>query len=78
MNLAQCPINGIAEFHKRTMTSNRALENALNTIDMLDIEIVASQHGGIISTKEDVKAIIRHLRAIKNVGIDCLLSGELL
>jgi hypothetical protein len=78
LNLTKCPMNGILLFHQRIMTSNRALTNALHTIDKLDIDRVASQHGGVISSKEDVKAIIRHLRALKNVGIDCLLSGEYL
>jgi flavorubredoxin len=58
------------------MTSNRALANTLNTIEKLDIDRIAPQHGSIISTKENITAIIRHLRAIKNVGIDYLLSEE--
>lgn len=75
-NLTKCPVNGIVKFHQIIMTSNRALANTLNTIEKLDIDRIASQHGSVISTKEDVKTIIRHLRAIENVGIDCLLSGE--
>ena len=74
--LTKCPVNGIVKFHQRIMTSNRALANTLSTIEKLDIERIAPQHGSVISTKEDVNAIIRHLRAIENVGIDCLLSGE--
>lgn len=58
------------------MTSNRALKNALNTIEKLDVDRIAPQHGRVIASKEDVIAIIRHLRDIKNVGIDCLLSGD--
>jgi flavorubredoxin len=76
LNLKKCPISGITKFHQRIMTSNRALKNTLNTIEKLDIDTIAPQHGSIISAKEDVIAIIRHLRAIKNVGIDCLLSGD--
>ncbi len=76
LDLTKCPVNGIVMFHQKVMTSNRALANTLNTIEKLDIDRIAPQHGGVISTKEDAKAIIRHLRAIKNVGIDYLLSGE--
>ncbi|MGI6406547.1 MAG: MBL fold metallo-hydrolase [Syntrophaceticus sp.] len=76
LNLTNCPVNGIAKFHQRLMTSNRALANTLNTIEKLDIDRIAPQHGSIISTKENITAIIRHLRAIKNVGIDYLLSEE--
>lgn len=76
LNLKKCPISGIEEFHQRIMTSNRALKNALNTIEKLDVDRIAPQHGRVIASKEDVIAIIRHLRDIKNVGIDCLLSGD--
>jgi len=75
-NLAKCPVYGITKFHQRIMTSNRALANTLNTIEKLDVDRIAPQHGSVISTKEYVKVITQHLRAIKNVGIDCLLSGE--
>lgn len=76
LSLTKCPVNGIAKFHQRIMTSNHALANSLGTIEKLDIDRIAPQHGSIISSKEDVKVIIRHLRTIRNVGIDCLLSGE--
>ncbi|MGI5935597.1 MAG: MBL fold metallo-hydrolase [Oscillospiraceae bacterium] len=72
-----CPLSGIIEFHKRIMPSNRALMNSLNIIEKLDINIIAPQHGSIISTKDDIEAVIRHLYAIQNVGIDWLLSEEL-
>ncbi|MDD2504494.1 MAG: MBL fold metallo-hydrolase [Clostridia bacterium] len=75
-NLSRCPINGIIKFHKIIMTSNRALSNAIDTIEKLDIDRIAPQHGSVITTKEDVKTIIRHLRAVENVGIECLLMGE--
>lgn len=75
-NPGKCPVNGIVRFHQRIMTSNRALANSLDTIEKLDIDRIASQHGSVISTRDDVKAIIRHLRAIDNVGIDYMLSGE--
>lgn len=76
INLLKCPIKGIVDFHRRIMTSNRALIYSLNTIDSLEIERIAPQHGSIISNKEDVKAIIRHLHAVKDVGIDCFLSED--
>lgn len=75
-NTTNCPIKGIVKFHQIIMTSNNALTNALDTIEKLDIERIATQHGSIISTKEDVKTIIGHLRSIENIGIDLLLAGE--
>lgn len=74
VNLTKCPIKGIAEFHRRIMPSNKALKYSLDLIESLDINIVAPQHGSIITSKDDVKAVIRHLRSIENVGIDFLLS----
>lgn len=75
-DLTKCPINGIVKFHQRIMTSSRALANTLNTIEKLDIDRIAPQHGSIIFKKEDIKAMTRHLRAINNVGIDFVLSEE--
>lgn len=68
----KCPVEEIMKFHQVIMTSNRALDNSLNTIEKLDIETIAPQHGSIIITKKDIEVIIRHLRALKNVGIDSL------
>jgi len=48
---------------------------ALDTVERLNIDRIAPQHGSVISTKDDIKTVIRHLRAIENVGIDYLLSG---
>ena len=75
--LGTCPLKGIVEFHRTIMTSDRALTLALDTIETLDIERVAPQHGSVVTTKDDAAAIIRHLRAIEHVGIDSVLSGEL-
>lgn len=74
LNLHKCPIKGIMEFHRRIMPSNKALSFSLDLIESLDIEIVAPQHGSIITNKTDVKAVVRYLRSIENVGIDYLLA----
>ncbi len=73
---SECSIRGVKEFYQKIMTSNLAAANTLKTIEALDIERIAPQHGSIITSREDVKAIIRHLRTMKNVGIDLLLSGD--
>lgn len=74
--LSFCPLKGIEDFHKRIMTSNAAAENTLKIIGSMDIERMAPQHGSIITSKKDVEAVIKHLRSVKNTGIDNLLSGE--
>lgn len=71
-----CPIRGIKKFHQQIMTSNLAAMNALKTIESLDIERIAPQHGSIIESRDSVQTVIRHLRTVKNVGIDQMLSGE--
>lgn len=75
-DLSKCPIRSVVKFHKIIMTSNRALTNSLRTIERLDIDRIAPQHGSIIADKADIPIIINHLKAIKNVGIDNLLSEE--
>lgn len=72
----KCPFDGLVRFHQTIMPSNLALANALDTIERLDIEQIAPQHGSIIRTKEDVKWMIRKLRQINDVGIDHLLAKE--
>lgn len=74
INLDICPIEGMVKFHRKLIPSNRALDHTLNIIEKLDIERIAPQHGSIIYEKEDIKAIIRHLREIDNVGIDYILK----
>lgn len=75
-NLPICHIKGIKKFHQEVMSSNLAAMNTLNIIEKLDIDRIAPQHGSIISSKEDAKTIIRHLKATKNVGIEYLLLGD--
>jgi flavorubredoxin len=75
-NLSNCPLRGHVEFHQKIMTSNRAMEYTLKTIEKLDIDIIAPQHGSVITAKEDIKAIIRLLATIEDVGIDYVLSEE--
>lgn len=74
LNLKKCPFKGMKAFHQKVMTSSLALAHTLKIIASLDIDIVAPQHGSIITSKEDIKAVIRYLQSIKNVGIDYFLS----
>ena len=41
----------VVEFHRTIMTSDRALTLALDTIETLDIERVAPQHGGVVQRR---------------------------
>ena len=73
-----CPLYHIGEFQKRIMTSNQALNHALDVLDPIDIECIAPQHGGILRGKEDVKTALAYLRGIGDVGIEYYASENLL
>lgn len=70
----KCPLYGIDQFHKRIMTSNRALSHALDVIESLDVERIAPQHGSVLKDRHDVQEVIRFLRKIENVGVDYLIA----
>lgn len=73
-----CPLYHIGEFHKRIMTSNKALSHALDVLDAIDIECIAPQHGSILRGREDVKTALTYLRSIGDVGIEYYASENLL
>jgi len=71
-----CEIAGIWDFHKRIMTSKKALDYALDRIERLDISIIAPQHGSILHTPVSQKTAIMRLKSLDGVGIDGFLKGE--
>jgi flavorubredoxin len=70
-----CQLYGILDFHKRTMTSVKALRYALDRIEELDIALIAPQHGSILDTPLKQKAAISHLQALTRVGFECFIEG---
>ena len=71
-----CQITGILDFHKRVMTSTKALRYALKQIEGLDISVIAPQHGGILNTPDSRQVVINRLKKLTEVGIDQFLEGE--
>jgi flavorubredoxin len=67
---AYCPLPDILAFHKKIMTSEKALGYAMAAISDLDIAMIAPQHGSIIRKKRDIRFLIEKLGALKGVGID--------
>lgn len=65
-----CPLPDILEFHKKVMTSEKALRYAMGVIGNLDLELIAPQHGSILNKKKDIYFLIEKLGALKGVGID--------
>jgi len=71
-----CQIIGIWDFHKRVMTSTKALQYALKQIESLDISIIAPQHGSLLHTREIIESVKTRLMSLEEVGIDRFLKGE--
>lgn len=70
INATACRIRRILQFHQRMMPSEKALRHAMNQIKDLPIEIIAPQHGGVISNPNDAQLLIKSLHSLKGVGID--------
>ena len=69
-NLPECPMVGIRYFHKKLMTSTRALRHALETISKIPFEIIAPQHGSVINDKKTIQFVFWFLASLEKVGID--------
>jgi len=71
-----CHMDGVLEFHRRTMPSLRALNFALDRIGQLDISLIAPQHGSIFYSGDSIKAVIERLKTLSSVGIDYYLEEK--
>jgi len=69
-NLPECPLGGIRYFHKKIMTSTRALQHALETISKIPFKIIAPQHGSVINDKKTIQFVFWLLASLEKVGID--------
>jgi flavorubredoxin len=72
-----CPLPDILEFHKKVMTSGKALKHAMDVIGGLDVEVIAPQHGSVLTRKKDIEFLIERLSALKGVGIDGIPQKEI-
>lgn len=70
---AYCPIPDILRFHQQIMTSEKALRYALRVIGEISAEMIAPQHGSVLSNPADIQAVSRRLMSLKGVGIDRFL-----
>ena len=69
-----CPVNDILNFHRKIMTSTRALRYSLEQIVKLPFKILAPQHGSIIDDKEIIEYIFKLLASLQDVGIDSIID----
>jgi len=75
-NQPDCPVVGILHFHKKIMTSTRALRYALEIISKIPFEIIAPQHGSIINDKQIIRHVFGLLGSLENVGIDEIIDKD--
>lgn len=67
---AYCPLPDILNFHRRIMTSERALRYAVRRISSVPAAAIAPQHGSIVQGAADIHLISELLLNLEGVGID--------
>lgn len=70
----KCQIQGIMEFHRRTMPSRKAMQYALDQLEQRKISLIAPQHGSVLDTPASQQIVIKRLRELKDIGIDYFLK----
>ena len=65
-----CELKGIFNFHRRIMTSEKALRYALEQMKKLDISMIAPQHGSVLYTPESIEVVFKRLAELDGIGID--------
>ena len=74
--LPDCPVNGILHFHRKIMTSTKALRYALEQMAKIPFEIIAPQHGSIIKDEATIRYVFELLSSLKGVGIDEIIDAD--
>ncbi len=72
--LPNCPVNDVLNFHRKIMTSTKALKYSLEQIAKIPFEILAPQHGSIIGDKDIIHYVFKLLTSLTDVGIDGILN----
>lgn len=67
-----CPLADIQRFHRKIMTSDRALRLAMARMSQIPCTMIAPQHGSIITEAEDIRFLQSLLKSMTGVGIDGL------
>ena len=71
-----CPINDILNFHKKLMTSKKALRYSLEKILEIPFRMIAPQHGSIIKDKKIMRYVFELLVSLEDVGIDGIIDDS--
>jgi flavorubredoxin len=65
-----CPLPDIINFHKKIMTSEKAIRYGIKEIFKHQVKLIAPQHGSIIFRIQDIEFLGDLLSNLKEVGID--------
>lgn len=76
MSKPACNVEGVLNFHRKIMTSNRALRFAMARIECLEVDLIAPQHGSLLTNKAYIAMLTRALKELDDVGIDGIVKGE--
>lgn len=72
----KCPFHQVLMFQQLQFPCFRALQHAIEKIRGFPFEMIAPQHGSIISVSQDAMALLERMLEIKGVGIDGMLDGN--
>jgi len=71
-----CQVGDILEFHRRIMPSRKALRYALEQVARIPFDVIAPQHGSIITDPELQSCVFSRLTELEEVGVDALVSDH--
>ena len=65
-----CPFPDMMSFHRNVMPCDKSVRYAMAKIKELDIDIIAPQHGSILTKQREIQFISEKLGSLDGVGID--------
>ena len=68
--LTSCPVRDTLSFHLAVMPSEKALRHAMRVLRDVDFEILAPQHGCVLTNRRDIEFLMAKLENLSGVGID--------
>ena len=71
-----CPVRDILDFHRKIMPSRKALRHALEKVANIPFDIIAPQHGSIITSPDIQNYVFRRLAGLEAVGVDALVGDD--
>lgn len=69
----ECILHSIVEFHRRIITSEKALRYALRQVASVPYTMIAPQHGSVLHA-EDASFVLDRLASLEGVGIDGIFA----